>query len=87
MPEFRKVERLRADGTWEEIQFKELKKGDQFKLYDPNPYVVPVDNEGFIVGPDSGVGKGSENGEIVYTAEGDAYPLQDVPGNYAVIGH
>jgi len=31
---YRKVERLTADGSWEQIGFDELKKGDRFKLYD-----------------------------------------------------
>lgn len=34
MGNFRKVERQTAGGTWEEIGFDELKKGDLFKLYD-----------------------------------------------------
>ena len=31
---WRRVERLTAENTWEEITFDELKAGDCFKLYD-----------------------------------------------------
>lgn len=38
----RKVEKL-ADGTWHEVPFSELRKGDDFRLFEPDgePVVDP----------------------------------------------
>lgn len=58
--ELRIVKRQEADGTLTAIDFRELKAGDKFRLYEPAG-VEPKE--------------GDENGETLYIATEDAVPL------------
>ena len=54
------VKRQEADGSLTTIDFRELKAGNRFRLYEP---------EGTVLTPND------ENGETLYIATEDAYPI------------
>jgi hypothetical protein len=63
----RTVKRQEADSTLTVVDFLDLKRGDKFRLYEPEG-TDPL--------------RSIENGEILYLAVDDAYPLK---GSYAGI--
>lgn len=71
---FRTVQRQMANGNFEEIQFSELKYGDQFRLLDPNG--SPEDGETVYVATGDAY---SHTEAVLVTGE-----THEVPGNFAI---